>query len=131
MTGDLKPADLPEAWNQKYRDVLGVVPTSDRDGCLQDIHWAAGLFGYFPTYTLGNIYSAQLFDRACLDVPGIDSSFARGDFRDLLAWLRENIHRHGQRYRPRQLIEQATGQAPDPAPLIGSLKRKHHELHGI
>ncbi len=131
LAGDLVTVDLPEAWNQKYRDALGVIPAKDSDGCLQDIHWAAGLFGYFPTYTLGNLYAAQLFARARQDLPGLDGSFARGEFGELLSWLRENVHRHAQRYRPRKLIEHATGQCPDPAPLIASLKQKYHELYGL
>ena len=125
MAGDLDTGDLPEVWTQKYRDTLGVAPANDREGCLQDIHWAAGLIGYFPTYTLGNLYAAQLFDRARRDLPGLDGSFARGDFGELLTWLREKIHRHGQRYRPGQLIERATGRRPDAAPLIASLKQKY------
>ncbi|MGC8638547.1 MAG: carboxypeptidase M32, partial [Isosphaeraceae bacterium] len=131
MAGDLAIGDLPDAWNQKYRDTLGIVPENDRDGCLQDIHWAAGLWGYFPTYTLGNLYAAQLWDRARRDSPGLDGEFARGNFRDLLAWLREKIHRHGQRYRPRKLVELATGQALDTGPLVASFQRKFFELYGI
>jgi carboxypeptidase Taq len=97
LAGDLPVDDLPGAWNQKYHEALGVRPKNDAEGCLQDIHWSAGLFGYFPTYTLGNIYAAQLFSKARSDLAGLDDSFARGDFRDLLAWLREHVHRHGQR----------------------------------
>ena len=131
IAGDLAPADLPAAWNQKYQEVLGVTPSTAAEGCLQDIHWSAGLFGYFPTYTLGNVYAAQLFGRARGDLPGLDESFARGEFAELLSWLRDNIHRHGQRYRPGTLIERATGQPPGPAPLIASLKQKYHELQGL
>lgn len=129
MTGDLKETDLPGAWNRKYGDLLGIVPANDREGCLQDIHWAAGLFGYFPTYTLGNLYAAQLFARAHDDLADLDGSFARGDYRQLLEWLREKIHRQGQRYRPRQLIERAVGQRLDAAPLIAGLKRRYEELY--
>jgi carboxypeptidase Taq len=131
LEGDLKTADLPLAWNQKYRETLGIVPGSDRDGCLQDIHWAAGLYGYFPTYTLGNLYAAQLFDQARRDLPGLDGSFSRGDFGDLLAWLRKNIHQHAQRYLPRDLIERATGRAPSPAALMAWLKQKHDDLQAL
>jgi carboxypeptidase Taq len=131
LSGDLSTDDLPDAWNQKYRETLGVTPVNDRDGCLQDIHWAAGLFGYFPTYTLGNLYAAQLFDRACHDIPGLDGLFARGEYRDLLAWLRTHVHRHGQSFRPRELIERATGRGPESAPMLSSLKRKYHELYGL
>ena len=91
----------------------------------------AGLFGYFPTYTLGNVFAAQLFGRARGDLPGLDESFARGEFAELLSWLLDNIHRHGQRYRPGTLIKRTTGQPPGPAPLIASLKQKSHELQGL
>jgi len=131
LAGDLVTGDLPEAWNQKYRDALGVAPANDSDGCLQDIHWAAGLFGYFPTYTLGNLYAAQLFARARRDLASLDGLFARGEFGELLSWLRNNVHRHAQRYRSRELIEHATGQRPDPAALVGSLNQKYHELYGL
>ena len=131
LTGDLPTADLPAAWNQKYRELLGLTPANDAQGCLQDIHWSAGLVGYFPTYTLGNIYAAQLFAKARADLAGLDESFARGDFGELLAWLRDNVHRHGQRYRPAALIERVTGSRPDHRPLIAALKHKYGELYGL
>jgi carboxypeptidase Taq len=131
LGGDLPVGDLPGAWNQKYQDALGVRPANDAEGCLQDIHWSAGLFGYFPTYTLGNVYAAQLFSRARSDLAGLDGSFARGDFSDLLAWLREKVHRHGQRYRPASLVEHATGAKPDHRPLVDSLRLKYGDLYGL
>ena len=131
LRGDLPAGDLPEAWNQKYRELLEVSPSSDAVGCLQDIHWSAGLFGYFPTYTLGNIYAAQFYDKAHADLAGLDDSFARGEFTQLLNWLRHHVHRHGQRYWPRWLVEQATGARPDTRPLISSLRRKYGELYGL
>jgi carboxypeptidase Taq len=111
--------------------MLGVTPENNGDGCLQDIHSAAGLFGYFPTYTLGNIYAAQLFERARKDLPNLEGSLARGEFGELLVWLRERIHCHGQRHQPRKLIALATGNDPDPSVLISSLKNKYYELHGL
>jgi carboxypeptidase Taq len=131
ISGDLPTADLPAAWNQKYRELLGLTPGSDAQGCLQDIHWSAGLVGYFPTYTLGNVYAAQLFARARADLAGLDESFARGEFGELLAWLRDNVHRHGQRYRPAALIERVTGSRPDHHPLIAALSQKYGELYGL
>jgi len=131
LTGDLPVADLPSAWNAKYRETLGVVPSNDAEGCLQDIHWSAGLFGYFPTYTLGNLYAAQLFARADADLGGLDLAFARGEFAGLLGWLRENVHRHGKRYSPSALIERATATPLDHRPFIESLRRKYGELYGI
>jgi carboxypeptidase Taq len=125
LSGDLRAADLPDAWNAGYRDCLGIVPASDREGCLQDGHWAEGLFGYFPTYTLGNVYAAQLFAAARKDLSGLDGQFARGDFTGLLDWLRERIHRHGQRYTAATLIERATGAAPHWRPLLDSLRERY------
>ncbi|MGO9465091.1 MAG: carboxypeptidase M32 [Isosphaeraceae bacterium] len=131
LSGNLPAAELPAAWNQKYQETLGVTPPDDAAGCLQDIHWSAGLIGYFPTYTLGNLYAAQLFAQAQTDLGGLDQAFARGDFRGLLEWLRANVHRHGQRYRPAALIERITGTKPDHRPLIDALRQKYGELYGI
>lgn len=131
ISGDLPVEDLPTAWSRKYREALGITPADDREGCLQDIHWAAGLLGYFPTYTLGNIYSAQLFAAARAELPGLDASFARGDYVELLSWLRDKVHRHGRRYRPVSLIERAVGTKPDHRPLIHALKEKYGELYGL
>jgi carboxypeptidase Taq len=131
LSGDLPVGDLPAAWNAKYRESLGVVPGNDAEGCLQDIHWSAGLFGYFPTYTLGNLYAAQLFARADADLGGLDGAFARGDFAGLLNWLRDKVHRHGKRFSPAALIEQATGTPLDHRPFIDALRRKYGELYGL
>ena len=131
LAGDLPVHDLPSAWNQKYRETLGISPSNDAEGCLQDIHWSAGLFGYFPTYTLGNLYAAQLFAQARADLAGLDQAFVRGDFAELLSWLRDSIHRHGQRHRPGPLIERATGVSPNPHALVAALKHKYGELYGL
>ncbi len=131
LSGDLAVSDLPAAWNQKYEAALGLKPGNDAEGCLQDIHWSAGLVGYFPTYTLGNLYAAQLFARAQADLGGLDQAFAQGDYSDLLAWLRAKVHRQGQRYRPAELIEQVTGSKPDHRPLIAALTQKYAELYGF
>ncbi|AMV37385.1 carboxypeptidase M32 [Planctomyces sp. SH-PL62] len=131
LSGDLATADLPEAWNAKYAETLGVTPANDAEGCLQDVHWAAGLIGYFPTYTLGNIYAAQLYARATADLPGLEAGFARGESADLLAWLRDKIHRQGRRYAPTDLIERAVGGPIDAAPLMAHLRRKYGELYGL
>jgi len=130
LSGDLAVADLPAAWNQKYEEVLGLKPGNDAEGCLQDIHWSAGLIGYFPTYTLGNLYAAQLFAKAETELGGLEEAFAHGDYESLLAWLRQKVHCEGQRRRPAELIEHITGNKPDHRPLIASLKRKYSELYG-
>ncbi len=109
IAGDLLPADLPAAWNEVHRRLLGVSPRDDAEGCLQDGHWAAGLFGYFPTYTLGNVIAAQLFARAEADLGGMDDAFVRGDFSGLLEWLRDRFYSLGGRFPTARLVEEATG----------------------
>jgi carboxypeptidase Taq len=131
IAGDLAAADVPAAWNEGYRRYLGITPPSDAEGCLQDSHWSAGLIGYFPTYTLGDIYSAQLIDAAARDIGALDTQIARGDFSALLAWLRTNVHCHGQRFTAGQLVEHATGSPPDHRPLIMWLRNKYTELYAL
>jgi carboxypeptidase Taq len=125
LSGDLGAADLPDAWAQAYRRHLGVRPKNDREGCLQDGHWAAGLIGYFPTYTLGNVYAAQLFAAAEKALGPLDPAFAKSDFRGLRDWLGEKVHRHGSRFSPSAMIAHATGSPPDAAALVRSLERRY------
>jgi len=125
LDGDLRAADLPAAWAERYRRTLGVAPKNDRTGCLQDVHWAEGLIGYFPTYTLGNVYAAQLFEAADRAVGPLDEAFAAGEFRSLREWLGEHVHRHGSRYAAAALGERATGSAPDPGALVKNLTRRY------
>jgi carboxypeptidase Taq len=129
LSGDLPVADLPAAWSEAYRKHLGVVPPDDARGCLQDGHWAAGMIGYFPTYTLGNVFAAQLLARAAADLGDLDRAFARGDFTGLLGWLREHIHRHGQRWPAAALVEHVTGARPHPGPLVESLCSRYATRH--
>ncbi|WP_422926613.1 carboxypeptidase M32 [Singulisphaera sp. PoT] len=131
ISGDLAVADVPGAWNDKYRQYLGVRPDNDAEGCLQDIHWSAGLFGYFPTYSLGNVFAAQLFDKANSDLGDQTKAFERGEFHLLLEWLRQNVHQHGQRYTSSQLIKKVTGSEIDHRPLIRSLKEKYGPLYHL
>lgn len=131
IAGELRPADLPDAWAQAYRHTLGITPTNDADGCLQDGHWAAGMFGYFPVYTIGNLLAAQFFTRAQAELPGLESAFARGDFSDLLAWMRQKVYRHGSRYTVAQLTERATGKSFDTRPFLDGLRAKYTELYRL
>jgi len=131
LSRELSAGDVPEAWNAEYQRLLRVTPPTDADGCLQDVHWSAGLFGYFPTYSLGNVYAAQLFAKADEDLGGVHAQFARGEFRPLKEWLRENIHRHGRRYRPRKLVELATGHKPTIEPMMTYLEAKFGDLYSI
>lgn len=124
MREDLQAEDLPEAWNRQYRDYLGICSSNDREGVLQDVHWSAGLIGYFPTYTLGNIYSAQLFACADQQLGGLDPMIRRGEFQPLLEWLKEKVHRHGQTYLPMELIERASGTNVESKHLLNHLKSK-------
>lgn len=125
LSGDLKATDLPGAWAELYQKYLGLTPPDDRSGSLQDIHWSEGLIGYFPTYTLGNVYAAQLFATADREIGPLEKSFARGEFSALREWLRKNVHVHGKRYRATQLIERITGKALDPSALIVNLSQRY------
>ena len=131
FNGDLKIDDVPEIWNKRFKKYFGIVPKNDAEGCLQDVHWSAGLIGYFPTYTLGNLCAAQFFAKAKADLGNLDADFAKGHFSGLFSWLRKNIHVHGQRYRPEQLIINVTEQPLSHKPLIDYLKTKFGELYGI
>ena len=131
LAGDLGVADLPGAWRAKMRHYLGVEPATDREGVLQDVHWAEGLFGYFPTYSLGNLYAAQLYEAARRDLGPLDDAFACGDFGPLLGWLRRRVHVHGQTYHAPELIARATGAAPSARPLLVHLERKLEWLEAM
>jgi carboxypeptidase Taq len=129
--GDLAAADLPGAWKEIYRRDLGVEIPNDAEGCLQDGHWSAGMFGYFPTYTLGNIMAAQLTELAGKELGGLDEQFARGDFATLLEWLRSGIYQHGSRFAARELIAMRTGKAPSPGALIAYLRTRYGQAYGV
>ncbi len=129
--GQLRVADAPAAWNQRYQDYLGIQPPSDRDGILQDVHWSAGLIGYFPTYTLGNLYAAQLMKAAERQIPDLGSQVLGGDLRPLLDWLRQHIHRQGGCYLPGELVKQACGEALSAQPLIDYLNQKLLPIYGL
>jgi carboxypeptidase Taq len=131
ISGTLPVADVPEAWCSAYRDALGVAPANDAEGCLQDGHWADGLLGYFPTYTLGDVFAAQLAARAEADLGNLEEQFARGEFLELVRWLRERVYREGSRYSAVRLIERVTGSPPDHRPLVGRLRRTYEELYGL
>jgi carboxypeptidase Taq len=131
LAGNLTPADLPAAWNAKMREYFNLTPPDDTRGCLQDIHWSGGAIGYFPTYTLGNLYAAQFFEQARSDLGDLDAQFAKGEFAPLLGWLRENIHRPGKRYTAGQLAQRITGKPLESAPLLRHLRAKASELYGV
>jgi carboxypeptidase Taq len=131
LAGDLKTHDLPQAWNEAYHRYLGIRPANDAEGCLQDGHWGSGLIGYFPTYTLGNIYAAQLFTRVKEERSHLDRALEKGDFADLLGWLRDKVYRQGSRYPAVKLMEHVTGKGLDPRPLVEAIWRKYGELYEL
>jgi carboxypeptidase Taq len=125
IEGTIAPRDLPELWRVRMREYLGVAPETDTEGVLQDIHWSAGLFGYFATYTLGNVIAAQLWQAFGAVHPRRDAELARGDFVALLAWLRETVHRHGRKFPPQDLVRRAAGAPVDPEPYLRYLEDKY------
>src|ERR687890_299467 len=131
IEGSLSVADLPTAWNSKMEEYLGVIPKNDSAGVLQDIHWADGLFGYFPTYVIGSVLPVQFFGAALEAHPEIAGETRSGRFSTLLGWLRENVHRHGSRYYPNELVERATGRPLDTAPYLRYLEDKFGELYDL
>jgi carboxypeptidase Taq len=127
LVGDLAVGDLAGAWNERYRHYLGVTAAAPRDGCLQDVHWALGEFGYFPTYTIGNLYAAQLVD-AYARAHDLDAELARGDLAALRGWLAENVYAHGAKLDAEDLIEGATGHRLDVEPFFRRLEQRVAEL---
>jgi carboxypeptidase Taq len=130
LSGTLDLRDLPEAFDAKMRDYLGLQPPDIVTGVLQDVHWSDMTFGYFPTYQLGNIISVQIWSRAQADLGDLDEQFERGDFAPLAEWLREHVHRHGRTFEPKELLQRVTGSGVDAAPYLGYLERKLEELFG-
>ena len=124
LNGQLAVADLPAAWNESFRELFGFTPENDAQGCLQDIHWAMGGLGYFPTYTLGNLHAAQLFAAARRE-PSIAAATDAADYSPLLSWLRGNIHAHGASLDPADLIAQATGSPPSPDAYLAHLQARY------
>ena len=123
-------SDLPEAWNAKMKEYLGVEPPNDALGVLQDIHWSGGAIGYFPTYTLGNLLSAQLFQSAQRDIPDLVEQIRSGRFQELLGWLREKIHKHGRKFPPLELIRRATGRELETESYLKYIREKYSEIYG-
>ncbi|HVK18293.1 MAG TPA: carboxypeptidase M32, partial [Fimbriiglobus sp.] len=133
LSGDLSTADLPGAWNERFKALFGLDVPDDARGCLQDIHWSFGGIGYFPTYTLGNLYAAQFMDAAKRDIgaDALTAGFRGGDFSPLLIWLRERIHSQGRRFRAADLCRRATGSDLTPAPFLAYLSEKISRLYGM
>jgi carboxypeptidase Taq len=126
---EIKVEDIPAVWNEKFNSYFGITPSNDSEGCLQDVHWAMGVFGYFPTYALGTLYSAQFFAKAREEMPNLFDEFEKGDFSSLKNWLNKNIHCHGQRYTAGKLVEVVTGKPLSHKPFMEYLEKKYTPLY--
>jgi carboxypeptidase Taq len=131
VDGTIAVKDLPEIWNTKMQEYLGVTPPDDARGVLQDIHWSGGAIGYFSTYALGNLVSVQLWEKIKKDIRNLDDQIRKGDFSELLGWLRKNIHQHGQKYEPQQLVEKITGSKISPEPYVRYLTKKYSDIYNL
>ena len=131
MEGSLEVADLPEAWNSRMEEYLGLTPPNDADGVLQDVHWSSGYIGYFSTYALGNLISAQLWEKVNEDIPYLADQIRRGEFAELTGWMHEKIHRHGSKFEPQELVERVTDSKIDPAAYMRYLRTKYTEIYEL
>ena len=131
LHGQLSVAELPEAWNARVREYLGIEVPTNADGVLQDVHWSAGLIGYFPTYALGNMIAGQLWARVHVDIGDLEDQIAAGELGGLRAWLGENIHRHGSRYTTEELLERVVGGPIAVEPFVAYLKDKLGDAYGV
>ncbi len=131
ISGDLPTREIPAVWNETFQRYFGLTPPNDAQGCLQDIHWSAGLIGYFPTYALGNMYAAQFFEAADRQLGGLFQQFAIGDFQPLKRWLNEQIHSRGKRLRAHELVQAVTGEELSAKPLLRHLNARFRGLYGI
>lgn len=131
VSGELKPEDLPHQWNESFKKLFGMTPPNDKLGCLQDLHWAQGAFGYFPTYALGNLYAAQFMEKISTEIPDLESRFRRGSFETLKGWLNTNIHQVGARYLSSRLCEVVTGRPLSAKPFMDYLEKKYSGVYGF
>jgi len=131
LEGKVAVKDLQSIWNDKMEEYLGVTPPDAAKGVLQDVHWSGGMIGYFSTYALGNLISAQLWEKINLDIPDLNEQFRVGEFGTLLAWLRRNIHRHGAKFEPQELMQKVTGSRIDPAAYVRYLTKKFGEIYNL
>jgi carboxypeptidase Taq len=131
LEGRLKVKDLPEAWNSRFKSYLGLNVPNDREGVLQDIHWSSVSFAIFPGYTIGNLVGAQLMQKIRQDIPDLDGRIERGEFAQLLSWLRKHVHRHGRKFTPNELLERATGKPLTAGPWVAYVREKFGALYGL
>jgi carboxypeptidase Taq len=131
LEGQVKLAELPDLWNTKMKEYLGILPRNDAEGLLQDVHWSGGMIGYFPTYSLGNLLSVQFFNQAVSELPEIPSQIEQGDYASLLNWMREHIHVNGAKYTPVELVERVTGGPLRAQPFLDYVRSKYTEIYGL
>jgi len=131
IEGKVALKDLPEMWNTKMKEYLGITPPNDARGVLQDVHWSHGYMGYFSTYALGNLISAQFLEVMRKDVRNMDDLIRKGSFGEILGWLREKMHRHGQKYEPQTLVQMITGSKITSEPYVRYLKEKYTDIYGL
>jgi carboxypeptidase Taq len=131
VEGRLSIADLPEAWNTRFKDYFGIEVTDDADGVLQDVHWSAGMMGYFPTYALGNLIAGQLWEAAQAEIAGLDDQLAAGQLVELREWLRRRVHRYGAKFGTEELLEREGGGPISVAPFVRYLKAKLSDVYGV
>lgn len=131
VEGSVAIKDLPEIWNTKMEEYLGITPPNDAKGVLQDVHWSSGSLGYFSTYALGNLISAQLWEKINEDIGNLDDQIRNGNFSELLGWLRKNIHQHGQKFEPQTLVKNVTGSKITSEPYVRYLTKKYSEIYGL
>lgn len=128
---NLSPIDLPEVWNRKYQEALGITPANDAEGVLQDVHWSGGAFGYFPSYSLGNMYAAQMMVIARHKLPNLDQQVASGDLLPLKEWLTEQVYQHGKLLQPSEIIERISGKSLESSHLCNYLEDKYREIYKL
>ena len=131
LEGSLSVADLPAAWNAKMEEYLGIVPADDAQGVLQDVHWSCGLIGYFPTYSIGNLLSAQLWASIETAMPDINEKMRAGEVKPLLDWLHENLHCYGSKYYPKELVPMVTGEPLTSSHYMDYLTAKYSDIYGL
>lgn len=131
LNGDIQVDDLPRVWNEKMEEYLGITPKTDADGILQDSHWSAGLFGYFPSYLLGSVYDGMLYDKIKEELGDVDKLLSEGNIKEITKWLNENIHKNGTSVVPKELIESVCGKKISAEPLLNYFKEKYSEIYGM
>jgi carboxypeptidase Taq len=131
VEGKVKVADLPELWDAKMEEYLGIRPPDVADGVLQDVHWSSGYIGYFPTYSLGNLLAAQFYNQAVTEQPGIPAQIEQGQFATLFNWMREKIHKPGRTYVPTELVERVTGDEIRTEPFLDYIRAKYTDLYDL